>query len=168
MYVFNSYHLSLSLTCVFSPGIIHGAHRFLPISPDLTRAYSIIYYPQILRPKERGVISCLVCFARRYLVVLHVNLSWECLLQVPLSVVMHYGIFVHDNRPHCHNRTTPYTSGFFQSASSFSPSDDPLSPSSSSLSCSLNWWIMRAPTIQVFCRFSSSLRSFTSSPLASG
>jgi hypothetical protein len=61
------------------------------------------------------------------------------------------------------------TNDFFQlSASSSSPSDDPLSPSSSSLSCSFNWWIIRAPTIQVFCRLSNSLLSLMFSPLASG
>jgi hypothetical protein len=84
MYVFNSYHLPLSLTRVFSPGIIHGAHQFLLTSPDLTRPFSAIYYPQILRLKEPGVISCLVCFSRRYLVAFHnVNFSWEYLPQVP-------------------------------------------------------------------------------------
>jgi hypothetical protein len=86
MYVFNSYHLPLSLTHVFSPGIIHGEHQFLPTSPDLTRQYSAIYYPQILRLKERGVISCLISFALGYFVVFHnVNLSWEYLPQVPIE-----------------------------------------------------------------------------------
>jgi hypothetical protein len=104
MYVFNSYHLPLSLTCVFSPGIIHGAHQFLSTSPDLTRPYSAIYYPQILRLKERRAISCLVCFARRYLVAFHnVNLSWECLPQVPYQSLCIMESFVHEHRPHCHN-----------------------------------------------------------------
>src|SRR6266566_117644 len=84
MYVFNSYRLPLSLTNVFSPGIIHGAHQFLPISPDLTRQYSAVYYSQILRLKERCVISCLICLACRYTATFHdVNLSWEYLPQVP-------------------------------------------------------------------------------------
>lgn len=160
----------LSLTHVFSPGIIHGEHQFLPTSPDLTRQYSAIYYFEILRLKERGVISCLISFARGYFVVSHsVKLSWEYLPQVPYQSLC---IMESSCMTTCHNRTISYTSDFFQSASSSSASDDPLSlslsPSSSSLSCSLNWWIMRAPTIQVFCRFSSSFRSLTSSPLASG
>ena len=73
MYVFIHVTSPLSLTCVFSPGIIHGAHPFLPISfptsPDLTRPYSAVHYPQILRLKDRCVISCLVCVARRYSLV---------------------------------------------------------------------------------------------------
>src|SRR6266849_10166777 len=78
----------LSLTCVFSPGIIHGAHQFLHISPVLTRPYSAVYYPQILRLKERCVISCLVCFPRRYLVAFHyVKLPWEYLQQVPYQSI---------------------------------------------------------------------------------
>lgn len=144
----------------FSPGIIHGAHEFLPTSPGLTRTYSVVHYPQILRLNECCVISCLVCFARRSLVAFHnVNLSWEYPPQVyPTS---HYASW---------DSMTTIARDYFQSASSSSssPSDDPLSLSSSSLSCSLNWWIMLAPTIRVFCRFSSSFRSLTSSPLASG
>ena len=75
----------VSLTHAFSPGIIHGAHQFLLTSPDLTRPYSAVYYPQILRLKDRhGVTFCLVCLARRCLVAFHnVNLSWEYLPQVP-------------------------------------------------------------------------------------
>ena len=148
----------------FSPGIIHGAHQSLPTSPSLTRPYSVVYYSQILRPKERCVISRVVCFARRYLFAFHnVRFLMGILAPRALSVIMHYGILYIVTIAQHRTRV-----GFFQSASSSSPSDDPLSPSSSSLSCSLNWWIMCAPTIQVCCRFSTSVRSLTSSPLASG
>lgn len=165
MYVFIHITSPLLLTCVFSPGIIHGAHQSLHTSlhtsPGLTRLYSAVYYPQILRLKERCDISCLVCFARRYLVAFHnVNLSWEYLPQVPYQSLSIMGILLHDHRP---NRTSTYKSDFFQSASSSS-----LSPSSSSLSCSLNSWIIRAPIVQDLCRFSSRFRSWTSSPLAAG
>ena len=77
----------LSLTHVFSPGIIHGAHQFLPTSSDLIRTYSAIYYPQILRSKDRGVTFSLVCIACRYLVVFHNVNSHGKVLAGALSVI---------------------------------------------------------------------------------